>query len=189
MHVSCNCVCVHVCERVYLTLIQVKGYRAKVLAVRSTTTVTQKFFNIHYFWLFTMIGLTVPYRIHFGKHCDELRVAVVKEVSSRMKVENDSLATTKPSWFASPRSWLWGPATAQDLIKQRKNNFRLKMQEMSLYKSTGKEVLVHGDISDNSLANPLTSEKNDNANTTSTDNTLIEGPNTQPSDEIVDTEQ
>jgi hypothetical protein len=114
-----------------------------------------------------MMGLTVPYRIRFGKNCDELRVAVVKEVSSRIKVESDSLAATKSSWFASPRSWLWGPATAQDLIKQRRENFRLKMQEMSLYKSsTENDVLVgngnENDISDSSSdrASPLGIEKN-----------------------------
>lgn len=151
----------------YILRIQVKGYRAKVLAVRSSTNMVQKLFNIHYFWLFTMMGLTVPYRIRFGKNCDELRVAVVKEVSSRIKVESDSLAATKSSWFASPRSWLWGPATAQDLIKQRRENFRLKMQEMSLYKSsTENDVLVGNgneyDISDRSSdgASPLGIEKN-----------------------------
>lgn len=145
----------------FSTHVDVPGYKDKVLAVRPARGI-QKLFNIHFFWFFTIMGLTVPYRIHFGKHCDELRVAVIKEVSSRIKTESDSSKSTtaKPSWFASPRSWLWGPATTQDLIQQRRENFRLKMQEMSLYKKR-KDVLVDDDVVMNALANKTKSKTND----------------------------
>jgi len=104
-----------------------------VLAVRPPTGV-QKVFNVRYFWLFTMLGLSVPYRIRFGKHCDELRVAVVKEVTVEVKPEYGSSSLSKSSWFSSPRSWLWGPDTRQDVVHDRREKFKQRMQEISLYK-------------------------------------------------------
>jgi hypothetical protein len=120
-------------------------------------------FHIHFFWLFTILGLTVPYRIRFGKHCDELRVAVIKEVSSKAKVEKESFATiANPSWFASPRSWLWGPATAQDLIKQKREKFRLKMREMSLYNPQKDILAAEETICDDSSQNATKVENQEN---------------------------
>jgi len=101
--------------------------------VRPPTGV-QKVFSVRYFWLFTMLGLTVPYRIRFGKHCDELRVAVVKEVTVEVKPEYGSSSLSKSSWFSSPRSWLWGPDTRQDVAHDRREKFKERMQEISLYR-------------------------------------------------------
>ena len=51
-----------------------------MLAVRSMEGVSSaKTLRLHLFWLFTFFGLTVPYRIWFKRHCDFLRVSVVKE--------------------------------------------------------------------------------------------------------------
>ena len=104
-----------------------------MLAVRPPTGV-QKVFNVRYFWLFTMFGLSVPYRIRFGKHCDELRVAVVKEVTIEVKPEYGTSSLSNSSWFSSPRSWLWGPDTRQDVVHDRREKFKQRMQEISLYK-------------------------------------------------------
>ncbi|GFH47678.1 hypothetical protein CTEN210_04153 [Chaetoceros tenuissimus] len=111
----------------FSTHVDVKGYKGKVLAVRQPHGV-QKIFNIRYYWLFTLLGLTVPYRIKFGKYCDELRVAVVKEVSLP-KVEEKT--SKKSSWFLP--SWLWGPETKEDEVHLRRETFKQRMQDISLY--------------------------------------------------------
>ena len=63
--------------------IPVEGFRPKMLAVRTTigapkTGLVKK----QMFWFFTLIGLTVPYRIWFSRHCDELCVTMVKETTA-----------------------------------------------------------------------------------------------------------
>jgi hypothetical protein len=103
----------------------VEGYKEKVLAVRQSKGACQ-LYTLKYFWFFTLIGLTVPYRIWFSNHCDELRVAVVKEVVC----EDASKAvdsTTQKSWF--PTSW-FSRSEGQDVQEEA---FRKRMQEMSLY--------------------------------------------------------
>jgi hypothetical protein len=103
----------------------VKGYKEKVLAVRKFKGVRQMY-SLKYFWLFTLIGLTVPYRIWFSNHCDELRVAIVKEVMSQ-DTSKVIESTAEKSWF--PTSW-FTKGEAQDA---KGENFRKQMQEMSLY--------------------------------------------------------
>lgn len=116
----------------FSTHVDVKGYKGKVLAVRQPHGV-QKIFNIRYYWLFTLLGLTVPYRIKFGKYCDELRVAVVKEVSLHKEEEKTS---KKSSWF----SFLWGPATKEDEVHLRREAFKQRMQDISLYGNKDKDM-------------------------------------------------
>ena len=70
--------------------------------------------------------MTVPYRIRFSNHCDELRVAVVKEVLYE-DVSKTVDSTTQKSWF--PTSW-FSRSEGQDVQEEA---FRKRMQEMSLY--------------------------------------------------------
>lgn len=133
-----------------------KGYREKALAVRPTNGV-QKLFDVRYFWLFTIMGLTVPYRIRFGKHCDELRVAVVKETSAVNKKSFDKSSTDqKSTWLSTPRSWFGG----NDNIAQedRGEKFKKHMQEISLYQGNraGKVLASQDGESDGNGINEIT---------------------------------
>lgn len=136
----------------FITLcdLAVPGYKQKLLAVRPTKGI-QKLFNIYYFWLFTFLGLTVPYRIRFSNHCDELRVAVVKETAVKVRSEKDAkyaVSSKKQSWFASPRSWFGagqgeGGIDVVQNVKERTEKFRKHMQEIALYQeNTDEEDVV-----------------------------------------------
>ncbi len=62
---------------------EVEGFRPKVLAL--TTGIgapTTGLVRYHFFWIFTMLGLTVPYRIWFSKHCTNLEVTIDKEINA-----------------------------------------------------------------------------------------------------------
>eukprot|EP00554_Chaetoceros_debilis_P001173 CAMPEP_0194094672 /NCGR_PEP_ID=MMETSP0149-20130528/55072_1 /TAXON_ID=122233 /ORGANISM="Chaetoceros debilis, Strain MM31A-1" /LENGTH=392 /DNA_ID=CAMNT_0038780443 /DNA_START=934 /DNA_END=2112 /DNA_ORIENTATION=- len=132
----------------FSTHVDIPGYKQKLLAVRPTKGI-QKLFNIYYFWLFSFLGLTVPYRIRFSNHCDELRVAVVKETAVKVKSEKDAKyadSSKKQSWFASPRSWFGagqgeggaGIDVVQNM-KERTEKFRKHMQEIALYQGNTDE--------------------------------------------------
>ena len=68
----------------FSTSLTVKGLKPRVLvAVRRQQPkgrhlLVSSFFRLHFFWLFTLLGLTVPYRIWFSRHCDQVRVTVIK---------------------------------------------------------------------------------------------------------------
>ena len=90
----------------------------------------------------------MPYRIRFGKHCDEVRVAVLKEVAIEVKTNTGSSSLSKTSWFATPRSWLWGPGVRSEDVHDQRQKFKQHMQEISLYKGsneTAQEPLVEID--------------------------------------------
>ena len=96
----------------FTTNIEVTGYRPRLLVTRSLPhqqikTYT-KLFRLSVFWIFTFLGLTVPYRIWFKRHCDFLRVTVVKE--------------TKATGVADSylRSWFPSHATIQPKIWSKK---------------------------------------------------------------------
>ena len=128
-----NCLTMH-----YIQTVQ--GYKERVLAVRPTRG-AQKLFQTHYFWLFTFLGLTVPYRIRFGKHCDCLRVAVVKETSAKNKTEIDPAVPSKQSWFTSPLSWFGGLDLKED-VQGKRERFKKRMQEISLYQGNRDEAVL-----------------------------------------------
>jgi hypothetical protein len=69
----------------FSTDIQVPGYRPRMLAVQPQTHPIGKVFRLHFFWVFTILGLTVPYRIWFKQHCNFVRVTLIKETSSMPK--------------------------------------------------------------------------------------------------------
>eukprot|EP00934_Nitzschia_sp_Nitz4_P007814 Nitzschia sp. Nitz4//scaffold13_size275219//196144//197684//NITZ4_000898-RA/size275219-augustus-gene-0.272-mRNA-1//-1//CDS//3329536086//7804//frame0 len=95
----------------FCTEIEVKGYRPTVLAVRAIEGVpSAKLFNLHVFWIFTLLGLTFPYRIWFKRHCDSLRVSVVKETISLSSSSSTSgVSRWMPSW-ATMHPMRWGKA-------------------------------------------------------------------------------
>ena len=114
---------------------QVPGYKPRILAVNPFNTrlqqtqkwparTTPKLFNQRLFWFFTMIGLTFPYRVWFERHCDYLRVVIIKEVSSsyssspdatNVVVDNKTEGGKKSSWFSIPKSYssYWTSSSTQ----------------------------------------------------------------------------
>lgn len=60
----------------FSTDIQVPGFQPRMLFVRPESS---KMLRQSTFWICTILFLTVPYRIWFSNHCDEIRVTVVKE--------------------------------------------------------------------------------------------------------------
>jgi hypothetical protein len=109
----------------FSTDISVPGYRPRMLAVRSIQGISSaKLFRLHLFWFFTFCGLTVPYRIWFKRHCDSLRVIVVKETSA-----------TPPStsyWDLASSRWMPSRATIQPHVRND-STFRSYMRGRSLY--------------------------------------------------------
>jgi len=88
----------------FSTSIEVAGYRPRLLVTRFTSLshnrdYTKQLVRLSVFWVFTCLGLTVPYRVWFKRHCDFLRVTVVKE--TKAKSAADSYLR---SWFPSQAS-------------------------------------------------------------------------------------
>jgi len=126
----------------FSTTIDVDGFRPKLLAVRPVRLgphkVSAALFRQHIYILSTLLGLSLPFRIWFAKHCDEIRVTVVKETCNiRGGASNEGEmvpAEPKSSWFRS-----WGkstapqPSTAAFDSKKAQELFRTSMQQFSLY--------------------------------------------------------
>ena len=84
----------------FSTSIEVAGYRRRVLVANPIQNVgssdpagenenrktkidlKRKLGRLSVFWIFTCLGLTVPYRVWFKRQCDFLRVTIVKETKS-----------------------------------------------------------------------------------------------------------
>jgi len=82
------------------TKVDVEGYKPKLLVVKQTQGILPKIFSIQFYWIFTLLLLTVPFRIKFARHCDELHITLAKETSmdDPKKAESTSLVTK--SWFS-----------------------------------------------------------------------------------------
>ena len=116
--------------------VEVPGYKPRILAVNPFNArlqqqqqkwfsrSTPKLFNQRLFWFFTMIGLTFPYRVWFERHCDYLRVVIIKEASSsyssspdatNVVVDKKSGDGSKSSWFSIPKSYssYWTSSSSQ----------------------------------------------------------------------------
>jgi len=121
----------------FATSIEVEGFRPKLLAVRPVrraSHVSAALFRQHIYFLATLLGLSLPYRIWFGKHCDEVKVTILKETGSGsvVKTTEDVERTEKSSWFK------WGRGTSSSssggLESQKaQEQFRKNMQSFSLY--------------------------------------------------------
>jgi len=126
----------------FATTIEVDGFRPKLLAVRPVRLgahkVSAALFRQHIYILSTLLGLSLPFRIWFAKHCDEIRVTVVKETcntNSGTSIGGEVVpAEPKSSWFRG-----WGkttapqPSTATFDSKKSQELFRTSMQKFSLY--------------------------------------------------------
>lgn len=126
----------------FATTIEVDGFRPKLLAVRPVRRIrgskriipSAALFRQHVYIFFTLLGLSLPYRIWFARHCDEIRVTVVKETSIE---ESRSAKDTKrdvveksSSWFPLP--WGWG-SQSLSATERAQESFRRRMRELSLY--------------------------------------------------------
>lgn len=110
----------------FSTNISLKGFKPQLLAVRNVACVRSAgLFRLHMFWIFTMVGLTLPFRIWFSRHCDELRVTVAKETFG------DPHAPNSKSWFGTSSSSMLNEPTA--MPTNNDPDFRLAMQHLSLY--------------------------------------------------------
>ncbi|KAL7484371.1 hypothetical protein ACHAW6_010004 [Cyclotella cf. meneghiniana] len=140
----------------FATTIEVPGFCPKLLAVRPVPrarNISASLFRLHIYYLFTLLGLSLPYRIWFAKHCDEIRVSVVKETSDSAssngeKDDNSSSSEAKSSWL---RSIIWGtssPVSSAAVERKRAQElFRKSMQSFSLYEeepSSMDQNLSHG---------------------------------------------
>lgn len=106
----------------FSTNIYLQGFKPQLLAVRNVNGVrSARLFRLHTFWIFTAFGLSLPFRIWFSRHCDELRVTVAKE-------------TLADPQIYSPKTWFGKPSPST--LDEEANNdpaFRLAMQNLSLY--------------------------------------------------------
>jgi TMEM151 family len=62
------------------TSLDITGFLPKMLAVRSILNAPTGKFRMSWYWVFTGLLLTVPYRMWFASQCDEIAVVIAKEV-------------------------------------------------------------------------------------------------------------
>ncbi|KAL7451660.1 hypothetical protein ACHAWC_003487 [Mediolabrus comicus] len=125
----------------FATSIEVEGFRPKLLAVRPVrraSNISAALFRQHIYFLVTLLGLSLPFRIWFSKHCDEVKVTVLKETGcssgagsgssiSRNTEEGES-SEKSSSWFR------WGRGSTGGMESKRaQEQFRKNMQNYSLY--------------------------------------------------------
>jgi hypothetical protein len=72
-----------------ITDTSVDGYTPKLLAVR-TVLGNEAHVRMSVFWILTLLGLTVPYRLAFSRTCDELDWVISKEVSDLFPTQRAS---------------------------------------------------------------------------------------------------
>lgn len=82
------------------------------------------------FWFFTLIGLTVPYRIWFSRHCDEICVTMVKETTA---------AGVFPRKPLLPKLW----SSRKDEMEE--DSFIRNMKDFNFY-NEAEEVAVEDNI-------------------------------------------
>lgn len=132
----------------FATTIEVEGFRSKLLAVRPVrraSNISAALFRQHIYVLFTLLGLSLPYRIWFAKHCDEIRVSVVKETSSaESSTKEGEMDEAKASWFRG-----WGRSSLSSAAMESKRAqelFRKSMQEFSLYQEEAPQTIASEDV-------------------------------------------
>jgi TMEM151 family len=137
----------------FSTSIHVNGFKPRLLAVRPASRKVFAQQRVVY-WICTLLGLTVPFRMWFSDNCDEIRVTVVKELLPSGSTPPASPTDAQKrgnykSWFISS-----SPSTAQDDTI----TFRSMMQGLRLY--TNKEA---------EKEQPMTEIGADSTNTTPND--------------------
>ena len=105
---------------------------------------SSKLFRLNTFWIFTVLGMSLPYRIWFARHCDQLRVTVVKETYAEVVPKS----TFMSGWFTSKT-----PA-APAAPGTNSSVFRQQMQSLLLYaKETKDNLPVEANVSLPTLSN------------------------------------
>lgn len=135
----------------FATSIEVEGFRPKLLAVRPVrraSHISAALFRQHIYFLVTLLGLSLPFRIWFSKHCDEVKVTVLKETGSSSgggSASSISHNTAEGEGLEKSSSWFrWGrgstgasspsSSTAGGMESKRAHEqFRKNMQSYSLY--------------------------------------------------------
>jgi hypothetical protein len=87
----------------FSTRIDVPGFISKMLAKRTVIGARGTgLFKLWIFWLFTIVGFSVPYRSWFGAQCDNLCVQVVKETTATVaKKRKSSDGSDSPAGYAT----------------------------------------------------------------------------------------
>ena len=102
----------------FATHISVPGYKPRVLVTRQG----QWWCSRRVFWFCTLLGLSAFYRMWMSRHCDVIRVSLVKE-------------TVEPP---PPRPW-WSTYTSSSKSDRTNNStataFRSLMQQLEVYRS------------------------------------------------------
>ncbi|GAX23382.1 hypothetical protein FisN_15Lh098 [Fistulifera solaris] len=140
----------------FATNIVIPGFKPRLLAIRHRLDESLRarmalhFVSLPWFWCFTLLGLTAPYRFWFDDQCDELRVSVVKETSVEPR-KIGGLNNNKVPWFWSRDTSVNNNDDGFMAKKEESNEFRILMQELKLYGGpssvplTNKEVVVNQD--------------------------------------------
>ena len=91
-----------------------------------------------YFWFFTLLGLTVPYRSYVAGISDELNIHIVKEVSIEGAEEQE--AEGLGGWgiptvgSLMPRTTFWKRPEVREMDTNVKRQFEGVMRSLNLYK-------------------------------------------------------
>lgn len=127
----------------FSTKIEIPGFRNRLLAVRRPEEgdKTSRYFRHQLFWFFTCLGLTVPYRMWFTRHCDMIRVSVVKETYCE---------TPRSSWFPTRTAANALPTPT----KEEEESYRDAMKQMNLYASGVEEDQPMDEATGNHKASP-----------------------------------
>mmetsp|Transcript_5246 Transcript_5246/g.14883 ORF Transcript_5246/g.14883 Transcript_5246/m.14883 type:complete len:624 (+) Transcript_5246:87-1958(+) len=124
----------------FSTNIGVEGFKSRVLAVRPTRggPLSSRFFRLHLFWIFTCLGLTVPYRVWFSRHCDELRVAVIKETFATGKKPKLQSSASWTKWFVRSKESdqaTFTDESSKSVVASLRSDFRKRMEELAIYQA------------------------------------------------------
>jgi hypothetical protein len=105
----------------------------KVLVVRDVDKY-QWFHNLYLFWLVTLLGFTVPFRIWFSRHCDDVRVTIIKEISSNITtIRPTSISMGRPLWGSLLSRPKGNGNESTEQLELRREQFRQAMRTLELY--------------------------------------------------------
>lgn len=163
----------------FFTDIQVDGFKPKMLAHRTHDNPLYSSFlsktadhlkknknkifkqiKIYQFWMYTFLGLTVPFRTWLDHHCDTLCVTLVKETFS-LKGKKKKKTDKKESYWGSILPTIKGSILKEE--SEGENSFLSKMRQLELYGR--KEYIpqkISTDFDDNKRVQVLDLQKHDN---------------------------
>lgn len=154
----------------------VPGYRPRMLAVRSIKGISSaRLFRLHLFWFFTFCGLTVPYRIWFKRHCDSLRVIVVKETSA---------VPPGSSYWDNARQWI--PYTATITPPSPTTISKSHSNHDTHFRNFMKGRFLYGDESSNTRTAPSSTTTAPATSQPSTPNKALSDQSSTPNSPVPD---